>query len=355
MVMNLKDLSQKEVKEHGLLRWMSNLPVISPFLTKLTNKNFSKAQRVNDKLKLTGEHMGYKQFLLKRILFAIVFFIGFQVIIIAAQEQEKKNILTNYADAFSTSFITDEETKQKMIDTAEIYLRNKVIIENNFDLATVTEDIKVNTAIKKPLLAEMVAQVVVEKVNLYNNVYYRWYFIIIGLGLAVVGYEIPYLLLLYKIKTVQMSMEDEVSQFQTIVIMLMHVEGMSLKVMLEWMERFSYCFKESINTCINELSINQEAALKKLRDSETFYPFKRFVNNFLCVNEQGIVNAFDEIVSDRENEMEERKSNNEKIFKTKASYATMICLIPLGFTIIFYVIYPFMVYVNEMLGTIGVM
>lgn len=353
MVMNLKDLSQREIKEHKLLRRISNIPFIKAILVKETNRNYSKSQRINDKLKLTGEHMGYSQFLLKRILFAIAFFIGFQVIIVTAQWQEKRNILNDYTEAFATSFISNDETREEMVEAAKTYIRSKEITKNNFDVDKVTEEIRVSTPIKKPLLAEMVAQLVVEKINKYNNVYYRWYFLLISVALAVLGYQIPMLMLNSQIKNINMSMEDEVSQYQTIVMMLMHVDGISIKTMLEWMERFAYCFKESIQTCINELPRNEEQALKKLRDSETFYPFKRFINNFLCVNEQGMVAAFDEIVSDRENSMEERKSNNEITGRKKSGKSTVICVIPTAFYFIFYVMYPLMVYINDSFSLMG--
>lgn len=347
MVMNLEDLDKKEIKDHKFLRWMSNLPVIKAVLVKETNRNYSKSQRVNDKLKLTGEHMGYSQFLLKRILYAVVFFIGFQILMIVAQQMEKENILNDYADAFSTSFISDEETKEGMIEAAKIYLRSRELIDNNFDLDKVTEDIQVTTPINKPLLAEMVAELVLEKIGQYNDIYYRWYFLLVSLALAVLGYYLPMFILDNRIKNIHMSMEDEVNQYQTIVMMMMHVDGISIKIMLEWMERFAYCFKEAIQTCINELPKNEEQALKKLRDSETFYPFKRFINSFLCINEQGMIAAFDEIVSDRENSMEERKSNNKIICEKKAFRATVICVIPFAFTIAAYLIYPFLVYVNQ--------
>lgn len=352
LVMNLKDRTEKEIKNHNFLRWMSKLPIVSAVLTKETNRNFSRSQRINDKLKLTGEHMGYKQFLLKRILFGIAFFVGFQIVMIGSQWQEKNNILNDYAESFSSSFISDEKTKEQMKEAAILYVKT-LEKQDGIDRDALIENIMHNSSVKRPLLAEVVADTVIDKINQYNNVYYRWYFLIIGIGLFVFGFFVPVFILKYQISTIKMGMQDEVNQYQTIVMMLMHVDNMSIKIILEWMERFSYCFKESINNCINELPFDEEKALKKLRDSETFEPFKRFVNNMLIVNEQGLIAAFNEIVSERKNSLEERKSDNEIITHKKARKATFISLIPLGFALISYMIYPLWVLVNDLQSTIG--
>lgn len=312
---------------------------------------------MNDKLKLTGENMGYKQFLLKRFLYAVAFFIGFQVLIIGAQWQEKNNILSDYAEAFETSFVTDDETKAQLEEVSKLYVNSIKVYENDFkfdfDKEALVEDVIENTPVKKRLLAELVAETVVEKVNQYNDVYYKWYFLLISTVLAVLGFHMPVYLLNYRIKSASMRMADEVNQYQTIVMMLMHVDNMSIKIILEWMERFSYCFKESINDCINELPFNEEKALKKLRDSETFEPFKRFINNMLVVNEQGLEAAFDEIVSDRKNAIEERKSDNLIIMEKKASKATLICLIPLIFFVAFYLFYPIYAYTSTLQASLS--
>ena len=86
LINKLKEISQKNVKEHRLLQRISKWPIISPILTKEVNRNFSKSQKMNDKLKLTGEHMGYKQFILKQVMVAVAVFIAFQVILFGRKD-----------------------------------------------------------------------------------------------------------------------------------------------------------------------------------------------------------------------------------------------------------------------------
>ena len=348
LVMNLKDRGKKEIKDHFVLRFISKLPIISAILTKETNRNYSKSERVNDKLKLTGEHMGYKQFLLKRILCAAAVFLAFQIIMVTSIWQEKNHILTDFSDAFNSSTFATEEYEEQMKEAAILFLNEEAVWNENIDVEELQQEIMNDTTIKRPVLAQMVAETVVEKINLYNNVYYRWWYLLISLGVMVMGYQFPMFMLNYQIKNIKEGMEDEVVQFQTIVMMLMHVDNISIKIILEWIERFSYCFKESINTCINELPHDEEKALKKLRDSETFAPFKRFINNFLCINKQGVIAAFDEIVQEHENALEDRKTDNEIFLVKKANKATLISIIPLVFEGVFYLLVPLMSLADNM-------
>lgn len=348
LINKLKEISQKNVKEHRLLQRISKWPIISPILTKEVNRNFSKSQKMNDKLKLTGEHMGYKQFILKQVMVAGAVFIAFQVIMATSIWQEKYNILNDYANAFSTSFVADEDYRKEMEETSKVFVdvvRSNPALNNKEAL---TQEIMNNSNITKPLMAELVSDLVITKVNSVNAVYYKWYYLLISIGIAFIGFKTPLLILEYQVRSIKMNMEDEVGQFQTIVMMLMYVDNMSIRTILEWMERFSYCFKESIQTCINELPADEERALSKLRDSETFQPFKRFVNNLLIVNEQGMEAAFDEIVQERSNAMEDRKKDNEEICKKKATYATIICMIPIAFELLAYMIYPMFEFARSM-------
>lgn len=349
-VMNLKDRKGREIKEHQLLLQISNIPIINAILTKEANRNFSKTQKLNDKLKLTGDQMGYKQFLLQRILIVIAFFVGFQSVILLSQWQEKRNILSDFSNSFSSSYVGDPALEEEMRQVAAEFISNN---RNGIDPEKAKEEIISTTTIKKPYLAEMIVEEVNVKISTYNDIYYRWYFLVFSIFLMYIGFMLPMWMLNGRIKSIQMGMEDEVNQYQTIVMLLMHVDGMSIQVILEWIERFSYCFQESIQTCINDLPYDEQVALKNLRNSESFEYFKQFVNNMLVVNDQGLVAAFEEIVSEREHNLENRKTNRMIMRHKKARKATYICILPLAFLIVAYIIYPIGSFAGNMWTAMG--
>ena len=194
----------------------------------------------------------------------------------------------------------------------------------------------------------MVSKVVIEKVTDYNNTYFKWYYLALAYAALVIGYNIPVFLINHKAKQMQNSMEDEVNQFQTLAIMLMHEANLNVSIILEWMERFSFCFKESIRTCIINLPYGEDKALEQMRNSESFEPFKRFVNSLMLINEAGPVAAFGEIKIERENNEEDRKLEIEAMQKKKSFKGLLISVIPMIVESALYIFVPMYQMVNEM-------
>jgi hypothetical protein len=55
---------------------------------------------------------------------------------------------------------------------------------------------------------------------------------------AMAAYMAPVWLLKFQAKMRQLEMEDEVMQFQTIILMLMRIERVNVEIILEWLERY---------------------------------------------------------------------------------------------------------------------
>lgn len=349
MVLDLKDTINKEPKEHEILNWLSNVPVISKYLVRKINKNYSKAERFNDKLKLTGEGMGCKQFYLQRYIFAIVMFILSNIILVGAVYVERNNILNEYEKAFATSYVEVDELKETMADISELYVK-QCIRNGYYDVnpEELQEDIIAHTSVKKPTYVKMISDVVIEKVTSYGDTYFKWYYLLFAYATLLIGYNIPVLLINNKAKQMKNSMEDEVNQFQTLAIMLMHEANLNVSIILEWMERFSFCFKDSITTCIINLPYGEEKALEQMRNSESFEPFKRFVNSLMLINESGPVAAFGEIKIERENNEEDRKLDIEAAQKAKSAKGLLISIMPLAVEIYTYLFIPMFQLMDEM-------
>lgn len=349
MVLDLKDTINKEPKEHEILNWLSNVPVISKHLVRKINRNYSKAERFNDKLKLTGEGMGCKQFYLQRYIFAIVMFILSNIILVGAVYVERNNILNEYEKAFATSYVEVDELKETMADISELYVK-QCIRNGYYDVnpEELQEDIIAHTSVKKPTYVKMISDVVIEKVTSYGDTYFKWYYLIFAYVTLIVGYNIPVLLINNKAKQMKNSMEDEVNQFQTLAIMLMHEANLNVSIILEWMERFSFCFKDSITTCIINLPYGEEKALENMRNSESFEPFKRFVNSLMLINESGPVAAFSEIKIERENNEKDRELDIEAAQKAKSAKGLLISIMPLAVEIYTYLFIPMFQLMDEM-------
>jgi hypothetical protein len=154
----------------------------------------------------------------------------------------------------------------------------------------------------------------------------------------------------------QKYMEDEVMQFQSIILMLMNIDRMDVYIILEWMERFAICFKEAIRTCLTNYEKDELEALSQLKEDEPYESFQRLVDYLIICDRIKIKDAFDEIVIERTYYQEKRKQVNELLIQNKSSIGQFIGFLPLLATIFLSLILPFIyqafAYFSEMSNSI---
>ena len=95
------------------------------------------------------------------------------------------------------------------------------------------------------------AKRIYDKLQIINTEYVQWFEILLAFVFAVIGYMAPIWILVFQSKMRQLEMEDEVMQFQTIILMLMRIERVNVEIILEWLERYSNIFKAPITKCVN--------------------------------------------------------------------------------------------------------
>ena len=128
-------------------------------------------------------------------------------------------------------------------------------------------------------------------------------------------------------------MEDEVMQFQTIILMLMKIERVNVEMILEWLERYANIFKAPITKCVNNYESGAWEALEELKNDVSYPQFIRIVESLQAAVEKiPIREAFDELDSERNYYQEKRKDSNERLISRKGligkgiGFAPMICL-----------------------------
>lgn len=349
LLKSLKNRRSEEIKDHKWLDIISNIPLISTLLNKEINKRYTKNQRIGDSLKLVGDDITPKQFLLKRCIWCIGAIVIVNLLFVVSDFRERLTILKDFTSSFQTSIVPSSSYRDDMKEVTKTYV-NLYRKETNIDIEKLSEKIMSETSITVPQYASMVAETVRDRVWEYRNVYYRYYFLILSLIAGGAGFYIPYWMLLYKKRILSQSMADEVNQFQTIIRILMNEDGITLDTVLEWLERFSYCFKASIEECIIALERSSQDALQDMKAKETFPAFRRFCDKLMSVDSVGIRDAFDEIDTDRAYYIQKRQLDNKKMMDNKSSIAKMICFIPLLYLIFLQLLLPFMSYGGNMMN-----
>lgn len=178
------------------------------------------------------------------------------------------------------------------------------------------------------------------KLQTIGNEYLKALELVLAIGFAYLGYMAPIWLLYFQVKMRQMEMEDEVMQFQTIIVMLMKIERVNVEIILEWLERYAKIFKEPITKCVNNYESGAWEALEELKNDVTFPQFIRIIESLQSAVEKiPIREAFDELDTERDYYQEKRKDANERLISRKSligkaiGFAPMICLF-VGYLII---------------------
>ena len=184
------------------------------------------------------------------------------------------------------------------------------------------------------------AERVYKKLQIVNSEYLQWFELLLACVFTVIGYMAPIWILIFQVKMRQLEMEDEVMQFQTIILMLMRIERVNVEIILEWLERYSNIFRAPIAKCVNNYEAGAWEALEEMKDEVTYIPLIRIIESLQAAVEKiPITDAFDELDSERDYYQEKRKESNERLISRKAmigkviGFAPMVCLF-VGYLII---------------------
>ena len=179
------------------------------------------------------------------------------------------------------------------------------------------------------------------KLQVVNSEYLQWFELLLACVFAVIGYMAPIWLLYFQVKMRQLEMEDEVMQYQTIIMMLMRIERVNVEMILEWLERYSDIFKPQITKCLNNYEAGAWEALEAMKEDVSYLPLIRIVESLQAAVEKiPIKDAFDELDSERDYYQEKRKESNERLIKRQGMIGKFIGFAPMVTLFVGYLIVP---------------
>ena len=188
---------------------------------------------------------------------------------------------------------------------------------------------------------QVVVERIKEKLAVINSEYLQWFEILLSFVFAVIAYMAPIWILMFQVKMRQLEMEDEVMQFQTIILMLMRIERVNVEIILEWLERYSNIFKAPITKCVNNYEAGAWEALEEMKEDVSYQPLIRIIESMQAAVEKiPITDAFDELDSEREYYREKRKESNERLISRKGMIGKVIGFAPMVCMFVGYLIIP---------------
>ena len=314
--------------------------IIDLFLPKDGTKEYKK---VKDLLKDSASPLKMEWVYVNRICIAIVTFIAsififmylhnvavdyvytqpstdYNLISTSAKDEKKAMEITKQDNEFLDMF-------RGKLDTTEKDIEKQVERSKYYKEATSDE---ISKATKR----------IFDKLQIVNSEYLQWFEILLAFGFMILGYMSQIWILMFQVKMRQLEMEDEVMQFQTIILMLMRIERVNVEIILEWLERYSNIFKSQITRCVNNYEAGAWEALEELKNEISYMPLIRIVESMQAAVEKiPIKDAFDELDSEREYYRDKRKESNARLISKKGmigkaiGFAPMVCLF-VGYLII---------------------
>ena len=335
--------------EHPWQEKVYNVPFIKNIVDMFVPKEGTKERRrIKNLIKDSAAKDKIEWIYVKRLLLAIVTFVASLFIFTQLHRIQIDYI---YTQPTSTYDIVGEMSGKDLKAAEELTkLDNKFI--DKFKGKTDVTQAEIEKAMKKSKdyanstddEIKTAAMRVLQKLRQINSEYLSWFEMLLAMLFAVIGYNLPIWLLFFQAKMRQIEMEDEVMQFQTIILMLMRIERVNVEMILEWLERYSNIFREPISRCVNNYESGPWEALEAMKDEVNYKEFIRIIESLQAAVERiPIAEAFDELDSERDYYQERRKESNARLISKKGMIGKVIGFAPMVCLFVGYLIIPLVV------------
>ena len=348
LVRKLKDNGSTAIDTRTENPWQEKLykkkpikKIVDLFIPKKGTKEYRKVVQL---LKDAASPQKMEWLFMNRIAIAIVTFCASIIIFTQLHVVAINYIYTEPTTDYNIIGGLSEKDEKKAM---EITKQDNIVLDQYRGKPKTTQE-QIKTSVQKLKYYEgaesteidKAAERIYNKLQVINTEYVQWFELLLAFVFAVIGYMAPLWILVFQAKMRQLEMEDEVMQFQTIILMLMRIERVNVEIILEWLERYSNIFKAPITKCVNNYEAGAWEALEAMKEEVNYVPMIRIIESLQAAVEKiPITDAFDELDSERDYYQEKRKESNERLIKRKGmigkaiGFAPMVCLF-VGYLII---------------------
>lgn len=293
-------------------------------------------------IKNTNSYLTIEWLYVNKITAAVVTFILALILMFNVTRIDVKATYNKISDEF-LSF--GQLTEQQEQAAQAINDRDKTYIDKYKNKNVTKEQLEMEFAdpVTGKADADEVARVY-DKIQSVKNSYIKFWQVLTSFVLAFIAYYVPSIILFIRNKIREMEKENEIMQFQSIILMLMYIDRIDVQTILEWLCRFSYAFKEPIATCLNNYESGAYESLEELKEGVPYKDFQRIIEQLQSAVERiPIRDAFDELETERAFFHERRKEGNERLIKKKTAIGKVLGFTPMVLLIGGYLVAPLMI------------
>jgi len=316
--------------------------VVDLFLPK---KNTKEERKINKLMKDAASKQKVEWIYVNRVVFAII---GFFVTFVLCLQMHRLAVDTVFTEPVGDYDIVGQMSEQDARKGMKITENDNIYLNKYRGNNSITEEILLKEINRDKFYADATDEVkqeaakrISDKLTIVNAEYLQWYEILLSMLVALIAFYAPIGLLHFQKRMRDLEMEDEVMQFQTIIMMLMKIERVNVEIILEWMERYSNIFREPISRCVNNYESGAWEALEELKNDVSYMPLIRIVESLQAAVEKiPIADAFDELDTERAYYQEKRKDSNERLISKKGLIGKGIGFAPMIILFVGYLIVP---------------
>lgn len=328
------------------IRWQDKLyrnyfvkVLVDAFKPRLHTKKYMTDTRL---IKNTNSHLTLEWFYINKLTAMVIAFVMGTILMLNIQNIDVNAIYNKVGEEFLSfgALSPEQEEAAKALNE-----RDRSYLDEYKGKDVTKDELSVALKDKKTGVVDTAAvDRIYDKINQLNSSYLKSWQIIIALLIAWIAYMAPTLMLFLRNKIREMEKENEIMQFQSIILMLMYIDRIDVQTILEWLERFSYAFKDPIATALNNYESGAVDALEELKESVPYKDFERIVEQLESAVERITIRAaFDELETERNYYYERRKEGNLRIIQKKVTYGKVLGFMPMVLLIGGYLVAPLMI------------
>ncbi len=331
-------------------RSISDMILIIPAVGRLADmyieKHYSKCLRKNEELKRLQGFGNIKVFLTRQVLFMLCGALLAFSLCFAAFMYEKKESLRDVSLNEYRVYNMDETAKQRLSEELTDYFRLLIEegvrdVETISDLSLFSDDVTLKSACEAVLK---------KRLDEYYKVKFTGGYLLIIFASAVLGFYLPHIMLLLLNWQNELLKQRETLQLQTLILILMHHERITVEEMLRWMEYFAGVFAAAFERAVDDFSFRRRETLETLRHEVGYEPLVRIVECLSACEDITVEHAFMDLENERNYNLEQYRQTGFDSLKERAAFARVVSFLPFVTVMALRLIIPFVLTGLDQLG-----
>lgn len=154
---------------------------------------------------------------------------------------------------------------------------------------------------------------------------------------------VPLIKLLFLKEWMKGKYEEEVVRFQTVILILKNIDGISVETMFEWMCKTAFSFREGLESILGRVGFMGSILINELEEEVNYPPFSRLLKGFLACDRLPVCQVFEYLEVDKKYYLQKQKYEKDLWLSNTVSLGKVIAYLPMFLVVIFKLIIPFVI------------